>query len=256
MKNAIELSLLQMREVEELSASAWPSLHDQLLDGWLVRFGGGYSGRSNSVYPLYPGWMDLDQKIQLCEQLYQQQGLSVRFKLTPASQPAGLDARLEHIGYILQSSTSIQLLDLSTWRADYSPAVILSTKIEVEWLNAYLVLEEVASERQAIATQMLQRVAYPYVFASIRDKESIIACGLGVLTRGAMGLFGIVVHPAYRRRGYGYQIVASLLSWGHDHGAYMAYLQVTVDNLPAIGLYAQMGFREIYQYCYRIKEIT
>jgi ribosomal protein S18 acetylase RimI-like enzyme len=44
-----------------------------------------------------------------------------------------------------------------------------------------------------------------------------------------------------------------LVNWGKEYSAKCAYLQVVLENVPALNLYSKMGFKERYQYWYRIK---
>jgi ribosomal protein S18 acetylase RimI-like enzyme len=44
-----------------------------------------------------------------------------------------------------------------------------------------------------------------------------------------------------------------LMGWAGKKGAEAAYLQVVANNAPALGFYKKLGFREIYQYWYRVK---
>jgi N-acetylglutamate synthase len=81
----------------------------------------------------------------------------------------------------------------------------------------------------------------------------VIAAGLGVLQADYIGLFDIVVDQEYRSRGYGQQIVKSILYWGKQNGAQRSYLQVMLNNPPALRLYSKLGFVEKYQYWYRVK---
>ena len=70
---------------------------------------------------------------------------------------------------------------------------------------------------------------------------------------GYIGLFDIVTDPAFRNRGYGRRVVKNLLAWGRQNDAEKAYLQVMLNNAPALHLYSKIGFTEAYQYWYRIK---
>jgi ribosomal protein S18 acetylase RimI-like enzyme len=85
------------------------------------------------------------------------------------------------------------------------------------------------------------------------EKNKIISCGLGVLYSGYLGLFDIITDASYRQQGYGKLLIKNLINWGINNFAQTAYLQVMVNNIPAINLYSNLGFREQYQYWYRVK---
>ncbi len=101
--------------------------------------------------------------------------------------------------------------------------------------------------------RILHRIPGETIFAHIKEEERIVACGLGVLDRGYLGCFDIVVDQAYRNRGYGRRIMEGLLAEGINKGAATAYLQVVVGNRPAEKLYDSLGFVESYRYWYRKK---
>jgi ribosomal protein S18 acetylase RimI-like enzyme len=100
--------------------------------------------------------------------------------------------------------------------------------------------------------QMLGLIVPRAAFAALREEGRIIACGMGALDSGFMGLFNIVVDRAHRNNGYGKRILSGLLGWAKNEGANAAYLQVLKSNSTAIGLYRTLGFREISEYWYRI----
>ena len=85
------------------------------------------------------------------------------------------------------------------------------------------------------------------------DNGQPVACGLGVCEGDKVGLFDIVTEPSQRGKGLGQQLIAGILAWAVDNGAQTAYLQVMLNNEAALRLYEKLGFREIYQYWYRIK---
>jgi N-acetylglutamate synthase len=45
--------------------------------------------------------------------------------------------------------------------------------------------------------------------------------------------------------------MAALAADGHERGAHSCLLQVSDDNVPALALYARMGFTEHHRYHYR-----
>src|SRR5688572_19539946 len=93
------VTLAAIRALEEVSMNALPALQQVMLDGWVLRFGNGYTGRANSVYPLYPATSEVERKIATCERLYERKQIPLLFKMTAAVQPEGLERELEERGY-------------------------------------------------------------------------------------------------------------------------------------------------------------
>jgi len=86
------------------------------------------------------------------------------------------------------------------------------------------------------------------------DDNGAIAFGLGVLERDHLGLFDIVTVPDARRKGAARKVVSALMRWGAERDAKTAWLSVIGDNERAKPLYAQLGFRELYRYHYRVSD--
>ena len=242
-----------IRCIEEYSTNAWPALQTLLQDGWVLRFANGFTRRANSVYPLYPTTLPLDEKISACEALYHAQGLPTCFKMTPASQPAGLDDALLARGYLLEAPTSVQQLDLRALPVEALADVEVAPRPSAEWLLEFGSMSGSSEQHQAAHQQILASILYPCGYAALRCQGQLASCGLAVLQDGCLGLFDIVTAPAYRRQGYASQLVSALLRWGKRQGAHTAYLQVMQDNAPALNLYASLGFQEIYPYWYRVE---
>jgi RimJ/RimL family protein N-acetyltransferase len=241
--------------LEGLALNAWPSLQTLPYDGWIVRFANGYTKRANSVNPLYRSSADVMEKIETCERLYHDQGLKVVFKMTPASLPEDLDSVLADRGYQVDSRTSVQLADLSAWsQPTTTPDVIFYDSVTEEWFSAFRELSGIDPRYHSTARQLLQLIASPQVLAAISRNGQVVACGLGAVQGDWVGLFDVVVDRRLRRQGYGRQLVNSVLTWGRRQGVHMAYLQVMLNNGPALRLYSKLGFQEQYQYWYRIKE--
>ena len=242
-----------IRSLEELSMNAWPSLHTLHDDGWVLRFANGYARRSNAVYPFYAGSKDIKEKIRDCEALYHSQGQRTVFKLTKACIPADLDAILADDGYRAEAHTSLQLLDLGNRADSPHPATTLSATPGGDWLAAYARMSNLKDENRLTCERILRNILPDRRFASIAVDGQIVACGLGVLQSGSIGFYNIVTDSAFRKQGLAQGIIVSLLAWAKAEGATRGYLQVMLDNPPALALYAKLGFREAYQYWYRVK---
>jgi ribosomal protein S18 acetylase RimI-like enzyme len=249
----VEEGLDVIRHLEELSMNAWPALRTLLYDGWVVRFANGYTKRANSVNPLYFSTGSVEEKITACEQLYRRENLGVVFKMTSAVCPEDLDESLTRCGYRVHAPTSVQTLELAG--VDGCPASdsTLAEAPSEEWLRDLCRLNGIDGRHRVTLRQMLGHLVPQGGFISLRYGGQVVACGMGVVQDGFVGLFDIVTGAGFRNRGFGRQIVLDLLAWGKSRGARTAYLQVMLDNGPALRLYSKVGFREVYQYWYRVK---
>lgn len=245
--------------IEELSMNAWPSLQTMLYDGWILRFSGGYTKRANSVNPLYESKYEVNKKISECEKLYSGKNIETTFKMTSASCPKDLDVILSERGYQYQAETLLQVLELKQRgiiEAAPDQTLSLSEDVTDEWLSSFCEMNAISESKKQIARQMLENTVPPKRMASISDANGkIIACGLAVLQGDYVGLFDIVIHNEYRRRGLARQLTNSLLNWGKQNGAKRAYLQVVASNEPALNLYRGLGFAEKYRYWFRVKKL-
>ncbi len=55
-------------------------------------------------------------------------------------------------------------------------------------------------------------------------------------------LLNVAVAPTAQRRGLGRRLMECLIEYGRDAGAVQIFLEVRVDNLPALALYEAFGF--------------
>ena len=241
-------------QLEELSLNAWPALQTVVSDGWVLRLAAGYTRRANSVNPLYPGRRPLAEKIQAAEALYRGRSVPMVFKLTPAAQPPELDACLDSLGYRHEAATSVQTLDLDA-AAHAAPGTADADEALTEaWLDIFCALSQVAERHRPTMVRMLDSLvpAHGFFVQNGGDGQAL-AVGIAVVESGQVGLYDIVTHPAHRRQGHARRLIADMLAWARGGGAHGAYLQVMLNNAPALKLYEQLGFVEQYRYGYRIK---
>lgn len=249
-----------IRRYEEISNNAWPALQTILYDGWLLRFAEGVTKRSNSVSMLYPSTINPLDKIQFCESLYKEQGIAPCFKVTSVSDPANIDELLENHGYYIHSYVSFQVLESEGFhnlQTGYftEDKVVAGQELSPGWIENFIRMNGFESSGKPVYVAIMQQVKSPKCLVSVYRDERCIAVGLGVIENGFTGIFDIVVDPAYRNEGHATTVMKSILQWGKDNGATRAYLQVMSNNLPALNLYRKLGFRELYQYWYRMKNL-
>ena len=239
--------------MEEITCNAWPCLGQVFYDGWLLRFAGGYTRRANSVNPLYASRRPLDEKIRFCETTYGDRALPTVFKLTAASQPAGLDAALAARGYAAQARTAVQTRALDGSPSAQPAGALAWSELSREWLEAYATLNQVPSSAVPTLRAILASIVPERCFVALTEAERIVAVGLAVRQQEHVGLFDLVTAAGRRRQGLGTRLVQTLLAWGQARGAKRAYLQVMLDNTPALTLYDKLGFGTHYEYWYRVR---
>jgi GNAT superfamily N-acetyltransferase len=241
----------EIRRIEELSINAWPALRQVVIDGWLLRFAEGYTRRCNSVQPLSCGTQELQRKIAMCGEEYARQGLPLIFKMTAAAQPRELDGVLARSGYKATAYTSVQTCQIDGRSSEAWRSVALWGRPPAEWLDRAAHFSRTSKSHRQVLSRILASIVQETWFGAIFEDGEMRACGLAVREGTWVGLFDIVTSPKHRRRGHARRLVDGLLDWAHSRGATHAYLQVMLDNDPALRLYERLGFQEAYQYWYR-----
>jgi GNAT superfamily N-acetyltransferase len=250
----------KMRRLEEAGLNAWPALQTVLLDGWVLRFAGGYTKRANSTNPTYPimgveSESDLRARVEVCEAIYARRGLPSIFRLTSFGVPNGLDDLLADRGYRVFDRTLVLGRSLADSMASAERPDVRATPLD-EWLDRYVEFNGAALDKRDTHAAMLRQISGEPLFGLLHDASGEpVACGLAVREGGLVGLFDIVTDRARRKQGFGRALVSALLTWARDRGAQEAYLQVVGTNEPAIHLYRALGFVDAYHYWYRVPPV-
>ena len=241
--------------IEELTMNAWPSLQTILLDGWIIRMAGGYTKRANSVNPIYSFENNLDEKIDYCENIYNQNNLPIVYKIIECEDHKIIDKRLEELNYKKIDLTSVQICN-ELKRIDNKIEQITIDKIFTEnWKKCFYYCNNITNtETINIIEGMLKNIKHNIISVYKMDNGTFAGCGYGVIEKGFVGLFDIIVKEEFRGRGYGKEIVQTILEKAVEAGIEKAYLSVVNDNTIAKKLYEKLGFKEIYKYWYRKKD--
>lgn len=236
--------------IEELSLNAHPSLNTMFYDGWYLCFAGGYTNRANSVNALYTSNIPLAEKVRFCESIYLQQQLPTVFKITPLS--VDLESILIQRDYSIVTPTNLMVMDIPMGFSCIADTIV-TKGINKVWQNSYFRLNETKPTAIPIAKQIHSNIINQAICATLSENSEVVACGLGIIERDCVGLYDIVVSSQHRKKGYGQDICTSLLANAAKLGVRKAYLQVVTDNTNAIKLYTKLGFKDLYQYWYRVE---
>lgn len=250
------LPMALLARIEDAGLNASAPTQQRLLDGWLLRFSPGRAKRARCINAVAAGRLPIAQKLALCESLYVAAGLPLLVRITPFSEPAGLDEALAHAGLAQLDDTRVMVLPEI---AGTEPAK-LPRDITVQWVGHEQFAQAVGqlrgsplAQRQAHAQRLLHA---PVTFTAqvLKRAGEVLACGQMALEDGLVGLYDVYTMPTHRDQGLARALCAHLLMQAQAAGARVAHLQVDAENGAARSLYQRLGFGDAYSYHYRARD--
>jgi N-acetylglutamate synthase len=233
-----------VRALEERLVNVWPSVEILLMDGWVVRFANGYSGRANSASaivldaPLSPALLDE------FERLYRNAGLKPSVRVTPVAAD-GAESLLLARGYRVKDHSRIMTLDVSGWRERPShPDIDFDPRPTDAWAEGVSARQSPDKRDPSQLMGIVGRIRVPAGFATLRLGGEAVGFGMCAIDRGWAELGSIMLDARYRGRGHGRALVDAMLVFAAGQGASAAFLQVDATNAAAISLYRGLGFED------------
>jgi ribosomal protein S18 acetylase RimI-like enzyme len=240
-------------QVETACLNAWPSPAQILLDGWQLRAAGGPTRRANSANMLHGGAAMDAALIERAEAFYRARGRPAMFRITEMAE--ALDPLLEARGYRIDSPTRTLCAELDAGEPDDASDILIEAAPSRRWLAARDRLSASTPETARAYRAIIATILLPCGFIATTHRGRIASLGFGVLQDDLLVIESMMTDPAMRKQGHARRTIAALLAWGAGKGARRAALQVAADNVPALGLYATLGFeRDLYAYHYRVKD--
>ncbi|GAA5175630.1 GNAT family N-acetyltransferase [Niveibacterium umoris] len=241
---------------EDAGLNATHVSEQALVAGWLVRFANSRAKRARSVNAIGVGTaLSFAERLQRVDALYAAAALPTTFRITPFSQPAGLDDMLAEQGFLAfeESRVMTRSLDALPARIDGSAPIHAVDAREFAETAGHLYGDAPAR----IAVDVARALAFPArglrLLLGERDAPLAVGC---ILFDGRMaGVYGLHTRADVRGRGYGARLLLELLHGAANAGAAHACLQVGAANDPARALYRRTGFGDRYAYWYRAREI-
>ncbi|MEM8952172.1 MAG: GNAT family N-acetyltransferase [Pseudomonadota bacterium] len=240
--------------MERSILTSWPALSVAYDEDWVIRLADGVTKRSNSVTCLGADNRDLERRIDRVVKIYEAHGLPTIFRLSPLAGPA-LSTCLDQRGWRRFDETIIMTADLDHVLAQTEHAPDLQVDIDDrpdrDWIRHCFRLEGAEVDTVDTLETMLQRLVPKAGYARAGESGQIDALGLMVIDDELAGLFEVLTVKERRRQGLAGALLHQLFRWSRNEGARTGWLAVVADNLPAVGLYRKLGFREVYRYHYR-----
>jgi ribosomal protein S18 acetylase RimI-like enzyme len=244
----VPVSAADVVALEMLAARSWRGLDEERYGDWLLRAGGGFTGRANSVLVVGRPPVDLDQAVAAVTRWYTDRGLRPRAQV-PLPGAEAADAALAAAGWSRDEDVLVLTAPLAGWPAA-GVTVDLADEPSDAWLAGYRYR---GTPLPPVAREVLMSGERP-VFAAVRLAPSpapLAAVARGVVVEDLLVVTAVTVDEACRRRGLGTAVMAALGKWGRDRGATSCLLQVAAPNAPALALYERLGFDEHHRYHYR-----
>ena len=241
-----------LRRIEEAGLNNLHTRRQLLYDGWLLFLSPGKAKRARSVNPHFGSTLPLAEKIAHCEGVYERHGLPALFRITPFAQPGAIDRELDARGYVAFDRTLVQVAPLDAPPdAPDGPDLVLETPLPDAFVEAIGELRGSSPGQRAAHLERLAQSPLELRAVVARLDGAVVAAGLVSVEGQLAGIFDVGTSAAVRGQGIGTAVVAALLARAWERGARRAFLQVTADNAPALGIYRRLGFATAYEYHYR-----
>jgi ribosomal protein S18 acetylase RimI-like enzyme len=262
--------------LDRAGALTWRGTETEPLGDWLLRAGGGFTGRANSALTTGEPGVPLPEAAARIQRWYASRGLTPMASVSyPAGQPERnpVDRFLADQGWTLRDEATVIVMTQSSTSATAAatPAAAASRAAAAlpvrlddqpghDWLALYHFRGQ--PELPPVARTILTSAPWQ-AFASARDGDRTVAIGrvagtgshvAGAGSNGAhwAGLTAIEVDPDYRRRGLGAAVTTALITHAAQRGARRVFLQVEDGNQAALALYRRLGFTTHHSYHYRV----
>ncbi|MER7765086.1 GNAT family N-acetyltransferase [Streptomyces sp. NPDC097619] len=235
-------------ELTRIAARSWQPVESAPLGEWTLRAAGGFTRRANSVLALGDPGVPLDEALARVTAWYGERALPAYVQAGTGAEGAQelLAAALEERGWERTGSAETRigaLAPLADLPVDVSP-VGLSRTCDEAWLARY--------QRSAAGPEARQVLGSgPSVWFARVERDGVTAAIGRCVTDGRWAGFAAVeVAPEFRRQGLATAVMAALAGRALEEGASAAWLQVEVDNAPALALYQGLGFAVHHTYHY------
>ncbi|WP_410607763.1 GNAT family N-acetyltransferase [Amycolatopsis sp. lyj-109] len=242
---------MNAREKLEITCSkAWLPLVEDPLGEWRLRWADGFTGRANSALAVGDAGRPLDQALRAVCDFAHDRGIAPMVQVVR-------DSRNEHAiaaaGWVPATGHGagheVVVLTKRHFHVKVPPpGGHFHVKVPDEAPPGWWGLALRPGEDSPAARQVLTAGKVGYGVAVIDGSTAGVV--RGSLVDGWLHVGRLAVAPAFRRRGLASALMSAVQTWGAEHGADHAVLQVAEGNSGALALYAGLGYAPHHRYRY------
>lgn len=233
--------------------------------GWLLRAGGGYTGRANSLLPLGGPGLPLPEAVERAAAWHRERGLRPLVMLPGPPGSAEVDVAADPLGAELlergYTPFGPPVLVLTGASAEVAGAEVAGAAPAETTVPGRVVVREAPTEEwwaacgPAVAAHgdVARRVVTGPAdqrFLSVEDGPEVLGVVRVPVNDGWAGIFGLNVPAAHRRLGIGRRLSVAAARIAQEAGVRSLYLQVERTNEPALALYRDLDLRPHHAYQY------
>lgn len=243
----------QLARIEDAGLNASAPRQQFWMDGWLLRLSPGKAKRARCVNALAPSRAPLALQLERARQRYDAAGLPLIVRVTPFSQPAGLDEGLAALGLQRFDPTKVLAADLGAFDGPgpLPPGLMLSPLSPTVFAGIVGGLRGSPASQQSAHAERLTASPVPFHAFALLEHGEVLACAQYAREAEFVGLYDVFTAPKARNRGLARALCRALLARAAAQGARTAYLQVDAGNAAALAVYRRLGFVDGYPYHYR-----
>ncbi|WP_206795644.1 N-acetyltransferase [Amycolatopsis sp. MtRt-6] len=237
---------MNARETLEITCSkAWQPLVEDPLGEWRLRWADGFTGRANSALAVGDAGRPLPRALRAVCDFAHDRGITPMVQVvrdSPNEHAIRESGWLPAAGH--GAGHEVVVLTAPLRPAPAVPGVTVGDEPAPGWWELALR----PGEDSPAARQVLGGGKIGYGVATVGG-------GLAGVVRGALvddwlHIGRLEVAPAFRRRGLASALTNAVQTWGLEHGADHAVLQVAEGNSGALALYAGLGYAPHHRYRY------
>jgi ribosomal protein S18 acetylase RimI-like enzyme len=248
-----------LAQVEDAGINASAPREQRWIDGWLVRFSPAKAKRARCIQAVCAGRLPIAEKLSRCLPVYEAAGLQPYVRITPFSQPSGLDRELAVLGMDCVDETRVMVLgSLADVDRELRATALRFATVGANDFAAWVGGQRGSglAEQKAHADRIACSPVPHHGVLAFDAVGSTVGAGQVVIEGRLAGIYDLFTAEHQRGRGVAESICRYLLATSAKRGASIAYLQVDAANEVARRIYRRLGFVDGYSYHYRTPAVA